>query len=188
MQLKLRVAPLLIVLLSGAVICLLCIPLQVLAWELRPYLSLRFDWDPYRRQPIFTQWFIELFSYRPNGHLASICIWFWWPMVMLYGLCSIKCQTDDDFSRQFYPWYLVCCVLFCLFLSAIAFCCALPFLIMMVDLKDPPSWMNVVGYVSYALPISVLAVFAVTWLHSRLSVSHCKTNNPKDRGGGTAAS
>lgn len=161
-----RSAAVLLVVLSGIAIFCLSLALQVLAWELRPLLNARFGWDE-RSLPMWTAMFVDLFGYRPDSYLALVTWWFWWPMVGSLGYCHTRYAENRDFAAAFMFFFVLCWLVFVVFVSIILLVCSMPFVILLAELHEPPKVASLIVPVSWAMPACAAAIVLVTWWRRR---------------------
>lgn len=166
-----RSAAVFLVLLSGIVIFCLSLALQVFAWELRPLLNARFGWDE-RNLPMWTAVFVDLFGYRPDSYLTLVAWWFWWPMVGSLAYCHIRYQEPRGFAAAFMFAFILCWLVFVLFLSVILLICSMPFIILLAELHKPPAIASLIVPLSWAIPAGITVIVAVTSWRRREQANH----------------
>lgn len=149
--------------LSGAIIVCLSLVLQVLAWELRPFLFARFGWsDP--ELPQLTAAFLGLFGYRPDGYLTLVTWWFWWPMVAALWCCHIRYREPREFASAFSVAFVSCWLIFGCYVAGILVICSMPFIILLDEMHTPPAWAAVIVPLSWLMPLALLlAILIVEW-------------------------
>ena len=171
-----RSAAVLLVFLSGIAIFCLSLALQVLAWELRLVLHARFGWDE-RSLPLWTAIFVDRFGYRPDSYLTLVTWWFWWPMVGSLGYCHIRYTESRDFAIAFMFSFVLCWLLFAVFVSVILLICSMPFVILLAELHESPRTALLIVPLSWAIPACTAAIVLVTWWRrkkSSRSVQHTR--------------
>lgn len=165
-----RADAVLLVLLSGIVVFLLSFVLQIVAWELPVLLFARFGWPPDSDLPTLTALFVDAFGRRSYGYLTYVTWWFWWPMAGSFAYCHLRYTSPREFTLAFGFWFVLCWLLFIVYLSFVLLVCAMPFVIMASDLRGPLPLMSLVVPISWCIPILTAGV--VVWALRRRNNSN----------------
>lgn len=119
--------------------------------------------------PGITQWFVQCFCLRPNEYAAFVVWSLWWPMVVMLIHCHFHTTEVNDFSRRFL-WGFLACGMFDLTLFAfVAAILAMPRILLLADLEQPPVYMQTVSWIAMLLPVLVLVYFVVSAFRHRHS-------------------
>lgn len=152
-----RTIALIVTIVAAAALFALGLVLQLLAYDLNEFYST--SPLPSASQPLF-HWF----GLRPTTFLLHITFWFWW--LFLWALCHTFFYYPDNrsFARVYAYRFLLSCAAVIAYLSIFVVMAALPRVLLLADIREPPAFTKAIPVISWILP--VLFVFLlIRWAY-----------------------